>query len=274
MSQENWKRIEELFHRALELPGEKREELLAEAAGGDTRLVAELRRLLRAHEVAGADFLDRPGIDAAVRSLIDEGSSLAGRQIGAYRLIREIGRGGMGSVYLAERADRQYEKRLAIKLVKRGMDSELVLRRFLAERQILASLDHPNIATLLDGGTTEDGRPYLVMELVEGKPIDEYADEKSLSIEARLQLFRQVCSAVSYAHQHVVIHRDLKPTNVLVTADGTAKLHDFGIARILGTAEPDTPSTVTVLGLMTPEFASPEQVQGQRATTVSDVYAL
>lgn len=274
MSDDRWQRIDELFHRALDLPREERESFLAEAAGGDAHLLSELRRLLLAHEAAGPDFLDRRGIDASAGPPIDDEPSPAGHQIGAYRLIREIGRGGMGAVFLAERADRQYEKRLAIKLVKRGMDSDSVLRRFRAERQILASMDHPNIAKLHDGGTTDDGRPYFVMELVEGKPVDEYAEANTLSLEARLQLFRQVCSAVSYAHQHLVIHRDLKPTNVLVTADGTAKLLDFGIARILDTGDPDTPSTVTVLGLMTPEFASPEQIQGRHATTSSDVYAL
>jgi tetratricopeptide (TPR) repeat protein/tRNA A-37 threonylcarbamoyl transferase component Bud32 len=267
-----WQRIDELFHRALAAPEVARDTLIAEAAGDDAALAAEVHRLLRAHRAAGTDFLDTPaGMPA---SFPDDDPSLAGRTVGAYRLIREIGRGGMGSVYLAERADRQFEKRLAIKLVKRGMDSDSILRRFRAERQILATLDHPNIARLLDGGTTDDGHPYFVMELVEGDPIDEYAAARRLPVEARLELFRQVCAAVSYAHQHLVIHRDLKPSNILVTADGTVKLLDFGIARILGSGEPEAPSTVTVLGLMTPEFASPEQVRGRPTTTQSDVYAL
>jgi len=272
VSDERWRRIDDLFHRVLALPDAERDAFVAEAAGDDPALLAEVGRLLRAHRAAGPGFLDTP---ADARELAeDDTASLAGRQIGVYRLIHEIGRGGMGSVYLAERADRQYEKRLAIKLVKRGMDSDSVLRRFRAERQILASLDHPNIARLLDGGTTDDGHPYFVMELVEGLPIDKYAEVEGLSVEARLELFRQVCAAVSYAHQHLVIHRDLKPSNILVTADGTAKLLDFGIARILDDSHPDTPSTVTALGLMTPEYASPEQIHGHPTTTLSDVYSL
>ncbi|HEX7880812.1 MAG TPA: serine/threonine-protein kinase [Candidatus Eisenbacteria bacterium] len=271
MSQDRWPRIDELFHRALMLPESERERFIDQAVDDEADVVLEVRRLLQAHREAGTFFLDSP---ASAALADDDFTSFAGRQIGAYRLVREIGRGGMGSVYLAERADRQFEKRLAIKLVKRGMDSDSVLRRFRAERQILASLDHPNIAGLLDGGTTDDGLPYFVMELVEGRPIDEYAETKGLSIEARLELFRQVCAAVSYAHQHLVIHRDLKPSNIHVTNDGTVKLLDFGIARILGSGEPDVPSTVTVLGLMTPEYASPEQIQGRPTTTLSDVYAL
>jgi non-specific serine/threonine protein kinase/serine/threonine-protein kinase len=274
VSDERWRRIDDLFHRALARPDAERDAFVAEAAGDDPALLAEVRRLLRAHRAAGPGFLDTPAAEAAAGLHEDDTASLAGRQVGAYRLIREIGRGGMGSVYLAERADRQYEKRLAIKLVKRGMDSESVLRRFRAERQILASLDHPNIARLVDGGTTDDGRPYFVMELVEGRSIDAYAEAERLTVEARLELFRQVCAAVSYAHQHLVIHRDLKPSNILVTADGTVKLLDFGIARILDDSHPDTPSTVTALGLMTPEYASPEQIHGQPTTTLSDVYSL
>jgi tetratricopeptide (TPR) repeat protein/tRNA A-37 threonylcarbamoyl transferase component Bud32 len=274
VNDDRWTRIDDLFHRAIALPPAERERFLVEVAAGDADLATKVRRLVRAHGEAGADFLGRPPLGSAATIGTDEGVPAIGRRIGPYRILREIGRGGMGAVYLAERADAQYEKRLALKLVQRGMDSDSVLRRFLAERQILASMDHPNIARLLDGGTTDDGRPYFVMELVEGQPIDDYADANGLDIEARLELFRQVCAAVSYAHQRLVIHRDLKPSNILVAADGTAKLLDFGIARILGTDDPDTPSTVTVLGLMTPEYASPEQIQGRHATTLSDVYAL
>jgi non-specific serine/threonine protein kinase/serine/threonine-protein kinase len=198
------------------------------------------------------------------------------RRIGAYRLIRELGRGGMGAVYLASRADDQFEKLVAIKVVVRGLDTDFAIQRFRAERQILASLDHPNIARLLDGGTTTDGRPFFVMEYIEGKPIIEYSDENKLSIEDRLKLFRQVCSAVQYSHQNLVIHRDIKPSNILVTAEGVPKLLDFGIAKILN---PDlyplgVDQTQTAMRLMTPQYASPEQARGEPVTTATDVYLL
>jgi non-specific serine/threonine protein kinase/serine/threonine-protein kinase len=176
----------------------------------------------------------------------------------------------MGTVYRAVRSS-DFEKQVAIKLVKRGMDTDFILRRFRHERQILAGLDHPNIARLLDGGATEDGRPYLVMEYIEGTPITDYAEQHGLNARERLELFRRVCSAVQYAHQNLVVHRDLKPSNILVTAGGTPKLLDFGIAKLL---EPDADRTITSVRLMTPECASPEQVRGWPATTASDVYAL
>ena len=181
----------------------------------------------------------------------------------------------MGAVYLARRADRQYEKQVAIKLIKRGMDTEAMLRRFRNERQILAGFDHPNIARLLDGDTTEDGLPYFVMEYVEGVPIDEYCDREALDVTARLQLFRQVCAAVSYAHRRAVIHRDLKPSNILVGADGVPKLLDFGIARLLQAGDAsESPATMLEQRVMTPEYASPEQLRGEPVTTASDVYSL
>jgi serine/threonine protein kinase/tetratricopeptide (TPR) repeat protein len=196
-------------------------------------------------------------------------------QIGPYHVLRRIGQGGMGAVYLAERDD-EFRQQVAIKLVKRGMDSEFVLRRFRNERQILAALNHPNIARLLDGGTTTDGRPYFVMEYIEGKPITEYADQQRLSTAERLQLFQEVCAAVHYAHQNLVIHRDLKPSNILVTADGTPKLLDFGIAKLLNPelAAHTIEATAVAIRLMTPEYASPEQVKGEAITTASDVYSL
>lgn len=196
--------------------------------------------------------------------------------IGPYRVIRIIGEGGMGAVYLAERDDDEYRKQVAIKLIRRGMDSESVVRRFKNERQILASLDHPNIARLLDGGTTEDGRPYFVMEYIEGRPINRYSDEKKLTTIERLGMFRQVCSAVHYAHQNLVIHRDIKPSNIIVTADGTPKLLDFGIAKLLDPEASDyaVEATATMARLMTPEYASPEQVKGEQITTATDVYSL
>ncbi|HYL04062.1 MAG TPA: protein kinase [Steroidobacteraceae bacterium] len=199
---------------------------------------------------------------------------LEGRRIGPYRVVRELGRGGMSRVYLAARADEAFEKRVAIKVVERGLDSEEITRRFLSERQILARLDHPNITRILDGGTTDDGLPYLVMDYVEGQPIDRYCEAHALDVAARLRLFQGVCAAVHYAHQHLIIHRDIKPANILVTSDGVPRLLDFGIAKLLTPeAQPSHP-TRTVLRRLTPEYASPEQVRGEALTTASDVYSL
>ena len=233
---------------------------------------ADVERLLAAHDRAG-DFIQAPAVALAAALGPAEEVVPTGRRIGVYRIVREIGRGGMGTVYLAERADDAFTQQVAIKLIKRGMDTDQVLARFRAERQILASLDHPNIARLLDGGTTDDGLPYFVMEYIEGQPIDAYADAHRLSIPERLRLFQQVCGAVSYAHQHLIVHRDIKPVNILVTADGAPKLLDFGIAKVLQ-AEDDATATATGLRMLTPEYASPEQVEGRHATTVSDVYSL
>src|SRR4029077_590638 len=194
---------------------------------------------------------------------------------GPYRVIREIGRGGMGRVFLAERADHEFSRRVAIKLIKRGMDTDAIIRRFRNEREILASLDHPNIARLLDGGTCRDGLPYFVMEYIEGQPIDCFCDERRYSISERLRLFRKVCAAVTYAHQHLVVHRDIKPSNTLVTAEGEPKLLDFGIARLVRTGESsETTASLTGPILMTPEYASPEQILGLPASTLTDVYSL
>ncbi|HXP86087.1 MAG TPA: serine/threonine-protein kinase [Bryobacteraceae bacterium] len=196
--------------------------------------------------------------------------SLIGCQLGNYRVCEAIAEGGMGTVYRAVRVN-DFEKQVAVKLVKRGMDTDFILRRFRRERQILSGLDHPNIASLLDGGAAPDGRPYLVMEYIEGIPITDYADQHKLAIPERLEMFRTVCSAVQYAHQNLVVHRDLKPSNILVTAGGVPKLLDFGIAKLL---EPDADSTMTMQRLMTPEFASPEQARGLAVTTATDIYSL
>src|SRR5688572_23420620 len=270
MTVERWQRLEALFHAALEHRTADRGAFLSGACDGDAELQAELERLLEGHAQASA-FVGNAiaGIEHVAAALPD------GCQIGVYRIVRELGRGGMGTVYLAERCDAQFDMRVAIKLIKRGMDSDAVLQRFRHERQILAGLDHPNIARLLDGGTTGDGLPYFVMEHVDGEPIDEYCRTHQLSLDQRLRLFRQVCAAVAYAHQHLVVHRDIKPSNILVTSDGVPKLLDFGIARLLDTHD-DAPTMVTVFGAqaMTPQYASPEQLRGERVTTVSDVYAL
>ncbi len=197
-------------------------------------------------------------------------------RVGTYRLVRELGHGGMGSVYLAVRDDDAFRKRVALKVLKRGMDTDAIVRRFRTERQILAGLDHPNIARLLDGGTTSDGRPYLVMEYVDGSPLVEFAEARRLDTPARLEMFLQVAGAVQYAHQNLIIHRDLKPANVLVTQEGVPKLLDFGIAKLLNPemAGQTMAPTAAGLHLMTPEYASPEQVRGETVTTASDVYSL
>jgi eukaryotic-like serine/threonine-protein kinase len=274
MAEERWTRINELFHGATEIASEERAHYLASACGSDKDLCREVENLIAAHEAAEAsmktDFLR-----GAIREVAEDESLTIGQQFGPYRVVSEIGRGGMGRVFLAERVDQEFRRRVAIKLIKRGMDTDAIIRHFKNEREILASLDHPNIARLLDGGTSQDGQPYFVMEYIEGRPISCFCDEHNYSIPERLQLFRKVCAAVAYAHQHLVIHRDIKPSNILVTADGEAKLLDFGIARLLRTDEiSQTSATVTGLPLMTPEYASPEQILGLATSTLTDVYSL
>jgi eukaryotic-like serine/threonine-protein kinase len=265
----DWKRVKQLLDQAIPLDPAARRSFLERECDGDTDLKREVESLLASHEQAGTDFLNTPAVD--LRSSLPQAPSRVGRRIGAYNIVEEIGRGGMGEVYRAGRADGQYEKEVAIKLVRGGYDTAAVLERFRHERQILASLDHPNIARLLDGGTTDEGLPYLVMELIEGTPIDQYCDAQKLTITERLRLFLQVCSAVQYAHQRLVIHRDIKPGNILVTRDGLPKLLDFGIAKIF---DPAASSQTTASNLMTPEFASPEQIRGEPITTSTDVYSL
>jgi eukaryotic-like serine/threonine-protein kinase len=272
---ERWKQVEAVFEDALEIPAGARSPFLERTCAGDEELRHEVDSLLESHGSAGT-FLDNSDPFFSKEDLTENDSFLqSGTTIDHYRIVQEIGRGGMGAVYLAERADAEFEKQVAIKLIKRGMDTDSVLRHFRNERQILASFDHPNIARLFDGGTTGDGLPYFVMEYVEGVPIDEYCNKHSLSISERLKLFREACAAVSYAHRHLVIHRDIKRTNILVTADGVPKLLDFGIAKILQRGHGAQPlATMTGLRLMTPEYASPEQIRGEAVTTASDVYSL
>jgi len=274
MNSERWRQLKDLFGQALECTGDERAALLERGCAGDPELRAEVESLLTAHEGAGA-FLDG---GASPRTAIEvDDAPLAGshdlRRIGAYQLVREIGQGGMGTVYQAVRVDEEYRKDVAIKLIRRGMDSDLVVSRFRNERQILAALVHPNIAALLDGGTTEDGLPYIVMEYVDGERIDRYCDEHRLSTSARLELFLAVCSAVQHAHARLVVHRDLKPGNILVTRAGVPKLLDFGVAKLL---DPDdvAEQTAAQLRFVTPAFASPEQIRGAPITTASDVYSL
>lgn len=272
MTNERWEKVQQLFEAALELPPDERADFLAEACADDEALRNEVESLLAADQREHT-LLEGFGLNAAG---LDEGAGLSqGSVVGAYRILRVIGEGGMGLVYMAERADGEYEQRVALKVVKRGMDSAEILRRFREERQILARLQHPNIGGLLDGGVTDDGSPYFVMEYVDGLPLDEYCDHHRLSIRARLELFELVCDAVRYAHGNLVIHRDLKPENILVTDDGRVKLLDFGIGKVLE-GDPGAGDDVTEIGerVLTPAYASPEQLRGEAVSTTTDVYSL
>src|SRR5258708_7396072 len=220
MTGERWQQIRRAFDEVVLLPALERTTHLDRVCAGDAELRREVESLLTAHEAAESVFLNVPAVNLKLSVDTFAAPSRVGRRIGSYNILEEIGHGGMGEVYRAGRADGQYEQEVAIKLVRGGYDTASVLDRFRHERQILASLDHPNIARLFDGGTTEDGIPYLVMELVRGKPIDDYCDEHGLDVTARLKLFRLVCSAVQYAHQRLVIHRDIKPGNILVNGEG------------------------------------------------------
>jgi eukaryotic-like serine/threonine-protein kinase len=280
---DRWARIDELFGAALDLPEADRQQFLAELCGEDQELFEAVQSLL--DRVVVAEALIGESVDGFAPDILaslpppggeadDEEAGVAGRVVGPYRLVGELGRGGMGAVYLAERADGEFEKRVALKLVKRGMDTDEILRRFQSERRILASLEHPHIARLYDGGAAADGRPYLVMELVDGERITDYCDQRRLGISDRLAIFRSVCDAVQHAHQNLVVHRDIKPSNILVTADGTPKLLDFGIARLVEEDGDDGLRTRTGMRILTPEYAAPEQLRGERVTTATDVYAL
>jgi serine/threonine protein kinase/tetratricopeptide (TPR) repeat protein len=273
---DRWPELDRLFGAVLDCAPEARDEFVLQACRGDEALRRELESLLASH-LGASNFLEHSVFHIGMQLVAaHDAMSLLGRRLGPYRLVALIGSGGMGAVYLAARDDAEFQKRVAIKVIKRGMDTDFILHRFRQERQIIANLDHPNIARLLDGGTTEDGLPYFVMEYVEGERIDRYCDSRRLTIRDRLVLFAKVCAAVQYAHQNLVIHRDIKPGNILVTADGVAKLLDFGIAKVLGSESPggSTRLSLTDVRLMTPEYASPEQVRGDAITTASDVYSL
>ncbi|MGB8062172.1 MAG: protein kinase, partial [Candidatus Sulfotelmatobacter sp.] len=268
---EKWDQVKELFALALERDPEERSGFLREACAGDDSLRTEIESLLSSFDGAASFLEDCPAADVVSA----QSRAIAGKRIGAYRIIREIGQGGMAVVYLGERDDQNYRKQVAIKMVKPGIDSEQVLRRFRNERQTLAALDHSNIVKLLDGGSSENGSPYLVMEYVEGLPIDQYCDLNKLSIDDRLRLFREVCSAVQYAHEKLVIHRDLKPGNILIAKGGVPRLLDFGIAKLLNPECFQTPLvTRTDWRPMTPEYASPEQLRGAAVTKTTDIYSL
>ena len=270
-----WRKIEDLFNQALEKPEPERQLWLTKACAGDTSLLDEVESLLESEKSTAAPSI-REHIAGAAKATAKalERSHLA-RPVGPYRLLREIGRGGMGTVYLAERADGQFEKQVAVKMVQPGMDTEFILARFRRERRVLARFDHPNIGRLLDGGTASDGIPYFVMEYVDGDWITRYCDSKTLTVEERLRLFLLVCSAVHYAHLQFVVHRDVKPGNILVDSKGNPKLLDFGICKLLyREAGGDHDTAALGIRLLTPEYASPEQVRGEPVNIASDVYSL
>jgi len=274
MTPERWAEIQQQLEVALSLPPAERQAFLESIGAHDTDLRGEIESLLAA-DLADPTFLNSPALSPhRLTSTEFARDSMTGCVFGAYQMGDLIGVGGMGEVYRAVRADGHYQQQVAVKIVRPGSGSGISAVRFRNERQILANLDHPNIAKILDGGTTPDGLPYFVMEFIDGLPITEYCDRNRLSIEDRLRLFRTVCSAVHYAHQRLVIHRDIKPTNILVTSDGTPKLLDFGIAKIMSPDLPTEDATVTGIWTMTPEYASPEQFQGEPITTATDVYSL
>ena len=272
----DWQRVRTLFHAALERRPAERAAFLSRACTGDEALRAEVASLLDA-DSKSPSWMDDPIFAVACEILGTESEAQTpGRQIGHFRIERELGRGGMGTVYLAARDDGQFRQQVALKRIRSGLASDSIARRFRSERQILADLAHPNIARLLDGGMTENGDPYLVMEYVEGKPIDRYCEQHRLSSRRRLEIFLKVCAAVQHAHRHLVVHCDLKPGNILVTDEGEPKLLDFGVARLLAgeTARGPGEGTAGGLRLMTPEYASPEQILGRPLATTSDVYSL
>ena len=276
----DWEKLKDLFAAALDRPPEERSVFVHQACNGDQALEDELKSLLEAHQTDASPLTRIAGsigkVVAAEIPIVETPAVELGRRIGPYKVIRQIGHGGMAAVYLAARDDEVYRKQVAIKIVSAGLENAEVLRRFRNERQTLAALDHPNIVKLLDAGSTEDGLPYLVMDYVEGKPIDEYCDSHRLPTSARLELFRNICSAVEYAHQNGVIHRDIKPANVLVAEDGSPRLLDFGIAKLLDSDRLAVTGVMTRSDVrpMTPGYASPEQVRGGEITYATDIYSL
>lgn len=278
MTPERYSQVKSLFQLVLQQPHETRHPFLEQACGADRELFTRVQELLVA-DSSSHDFLEKPAVTPISQILAEQSKAIEEPMpatIGPYAISRQIGSGGMGSVYLAARADQSYTREVAIKVIRRGMETDRILQRFRTERQIIASLDHPNIARLLDGGATADGRPYIVMEYVQGMPIDAWCDQRRLNVTERLKLFLQVCSAVHYAHQNLVIHRDIKPGNIIVRPDNTVKLLDFGIAKLLhqDQSRKVAEKTATSLRLMTPQYASPEQLKGETINTSSDVYLL
>lgn len=278
MNSEKWQKLDEIFHAALEIePAARRKSFLSRACRSDAELEREIESLLASHENS-EEFLKKNALEIGAQQIFSETApttAMPPPNVGEYKIIQEIGRGGFGAVFLAERsavAEDDFVQKVALKVIKRGMDTDEIVRRFRQERQVLASLNHPFITKLLDGGTTADGLPYLVMEYVEGVPLDEFCDAPSPALNERLELFRKICAAVQYAHQNLVVHRDLKPSNILITAEGVPKLLDFGVAKIL--SDESSGATKNATRIFTPEYASPEQQKGEKITTATDVYSL
>jgi serine/threonine protein kinase len=271
-----WERLEELFNRAVDLPEDSREKFVLEETGDDSELRDELLGLLACDTGKRTGPLTHALGEALDSTTRDKRRAHLGKVVGSYRLASVLGHGGTGTVYLGERADSQYSAQVAVKIVESAAVHGDLATRFRAERQILASLNHPNIARLMDAGESEDGQPYLVMEYIQGEPLDKYCDDRKLDLHSRLRLFLEICGAVQYAHQNLVVHRDLKPANILVTTEGTAKLLDFGIAKLLDPGSSNSALALTRMNdrLLTPEYASPEQILGKPVTATSDVYAL
>jgi serine/threonine protein kinase len=276
MNTDDWRKVNEIVADVLDMDPGSRRKYLKEAIPSNSEIEREVLSLLDG-EIEADDLFGSPAVANFADLLTSEEApeALAGQTLGNYKIIREIGWGGMGAVYLAERTDGVFEQNVALKLLKREFNTSALRRYFQQERAILAALQHPNIARLLDAGTTDDKVPFIVMEYVDGLPIDEYCSVNDLSLSERLDLFRDVCTAVDFAHRSLIIHRDLKPSNILVTADGTVKLLDFGISKILSENTEDNGSrTITRLGVMTPSYASPEQLKNESVTTATDVYSL
>jgi eukaryotic-like serine/threonine-protein kinase len=275
MTPERWQQVKSVLSAVLEADAAERSSYLDNACAEDPSLRSEVEVFLLHEEQARSALMDTPQFSASCEGRDEILNTRIGHRVGPYRIVEEIGVGGMGEVYRAFRADDQYRKEVAIKMIRAGQDSKFVVARFKNERQALASLDHVNIARLLEGGTTDDGVPYFVMELIEGEPLNDYCDHHRLTTTDRLRMFLQVCAAVQFAHQRLIIHRDLKPSNILVTAEGVPKLLDFGIAKILDPAAAEAAEpTLSLFRPLTPGYASPEQVKGESITTASDVYSL
>lgn len=276
MNPEHWEKLKNIFNKALKLEGNARKTYLDEICGEDQALRNEIESLLQAYQMPG--ILDNPPKDLLESTFSSQRiTDKKGEEFGPYKIIKTLGYGGMGNVYLAERADGQFEQQVALKLLRTGFTTENQVRRFLSERQILATLNHEHIARLLDGGVTEDGQPWFAMEYIKGQPINEYCNAKQLTIKQRLGLFLKICEAVQSAHRKLIVHRDLKPSNILVTEDGTVKLLDFGIAKVISREDAlsgSMPITRTGLLPLTPAYASPEQIRGEPMTTASDIYQL
>ena len=274
MNPTRWAKISEIIESALDKAETERSAYLTQVCGEDTDLRQEIESLL---SFEGGDSIKLFENNQVANKWFNENDKLPnnfiGKQIDKYKTIELLGEGGMGAVFLADRTDGEFEQQVAIKLLKQGFVSKIALSRFVSERQILARLHHQFIAKLLDGGTTDEGLPYLVMEYIEGLPLLEHCNQNNLDLKARLELFQKICSAVQYAHQHLVIHRDLKPSNIMVTEDGSPKLLDFGISKLVS-QDSDTLQTQTEFRALTPAYASPEQIKGDTISTTTDVYSL